>query len=481
MNLATVIDPHPDDAVALVSRGRTTTYGALRAQVSSLRAGLVGLGLETGDRVGIVCGTNWYFAAAYLAVLSAGLVAVPLNPTSPPRELEGELGAVGARAVIVGPAAQGSVARLDRAKLPALEHCVVTDQASICPARSCSTICSRPTLLCPSWSAPTTTSRCSCSPAEPPASRRPRCSPTATCDRTSTRCSRTRAAPQTADDVSLGVLPLFHIFGLNVVLGLSLCAGSRVVLIERFDPASRRRGHRRDTASRSCREHRRCGRRGRRSPRRARRRVRIRAHRRVGRGEAPDRGGRVVRAPLRRRDHGGLRPHRGVSGRDDVSGRRATSRARSARRCRACECGSSTATATTCSSATRARSGCRARTCSRATGTTPTRPRRALTDDGWLRTGDVAVVDDDGQLFLVDRVKDLIIVSGFNVFPAEVEEVLLEHPAVEACAVVGVPPSVHGRGGQGLRRRRSRVARSRRTTSSRSAPSASPATSAPRR
>ena len=62
----------------------------------------------------------------------------------------------------------------------------------------------------------------------------------------------------------------------------------------------------------------------------------------------------------------------------------------------------------------------------------------ALTPDGWLRTGDIAVVDDDGYLFLVDRAKDLIIVSGFNVFPAEVEEVLLEHPAIEAAAVVGV-------------------------------------------
>ena len=61
-----------------------------------------------------------------------------------------------------------------------------------------------------------------------------------------------------------------------------------------------------------------------------------------------------------------------------------------------------------------------------------------ITDDGWLRTGDVAVVDDDGQLFIVDRAKDLIIVSGFNVYPAEVEEVLLEHPGVEAAAVVGV-------------------------------------------
>jgi long-chain acyl-CoA synthetase len=62
-----------------------------------------------------------------------------------------------------------------------------------------------------------------------------------------------------------------------------------------------------------------------------------------------------------------------------------------------------------------------------------------LTEDGWLRTGDIAVVDDDGFLFLVDRAKDLIIVSGFNVFPAEVEAVLSEHPAIESCAVVGVP------------------------------------------
>jgi long-chain acyl-CoA synthetase len=61
----------------------------------------------------------------------------------------------------------------------------------------------------------------------------------------------------------------------------------------------------------------------------------------------------------------------------------------------------------------------------------------ALTADGWLRTGDIAVADDDGDLTIVDRSKDLIIVSGFNVFPAEVEQVLLEHPAVAAAAVVG--------------------------------------------
>jgi long-chain acyl-CoA synthetase len=64
--------------------------------------------------------------------------------------------------------------------------------------------------------------------------------------------------------------------------------------------------------------------------------------------------------------------------------------------------------------------------------------------DGWLRTGDIATADDEGYLYLVDRAKDLIIVSGFNVFPAEVEEVLAAHPAVAEVGVIGVPHPHHG-------------------------------------
>ncbi len=65
--------------------------------------------------------------------------------------------------------------------------------------------------------------------------------------------------------------------------------------------------------------------------------------------------------------------------------------------------------------------------------------RAVLSDDGWLRTGDIAVADDDGWLFIVDRAKDVINVSGFKVFPAEVEEAIAAHPGVAAVAVVGVP------------------------------------------
>ncbi|HVS68432.1 MAG TPA: AMP-binding protein [Mycobacteriales bacterium] len=59
-------------------------------------------------------------------------------------------------------------------------------------------------------------------------------------------------------------------------------------------------------------------------------------------------------------------------------------------------------------------------------------------EDGWFRTGDIGYLDDDGDLFLVDRARDLIIVSGFNVYPREVEEALLEHPDVAEVAAIGV-------------------------------------------
>jgi len=58
---------------------------------------------------------------------------------------------------------------------------------------------------------------------------------------------------------------------------------------------------------------------------------------------------------------------------------------------------------------------------------------------GWFRTGDIGAFDADGYLSIVDRKKDLILRGGFNVYPREIEEVLMTHPAVALIAVVGVP------------------------------------------
>lgn len=69
---------------------------------------------------------------------------------------------------------------------------------------------------------------------------------------------------------------------------------------------------------------------------------------------------------------------------------------------------------------------------------------RSAFADGWLRTGDVGYVDEDGYVFIVDRIKDLIIVSGFNVYPRVIEEALAHHEAVEECTVIGAPDPYRG-------------------------------------
>jgi len=69
----------------------------------------------------------------------------------------------------------------------------------------------------------------------------------------------------------------------------------------------------------------------------------------------------------------------------------------------------------------------------------PAETAAALTAEGWLRTGDGGYLDDEGYLFLTDRIKDMIVSGGENVFPVEVEEALAQHPAVDEVAVIGVP------------------------------------------
>ena len=69
----------------------------------------------------------------------------------------------------------------------------------------------------------------------------------------------------------------------------------------------------------------------------------------------------------------------------------------------------------------------------------PEATKATITPDGWLATGDVGRVDEDGYFYIVDRTKDLIIRGGYNVYPREIEEVLYEHPDVAEAAVIGIP------------------------------------------
>jgi long-chain acyl-CoA synthetase len=73
----------------------------------------------------------------------------------------------------------------------------------------------------------------------------------------------------------------------------------------------------------------------------------------------------------------------------------------------------------------------------------PDATAEAITD-GWFHTGDMGRIDEDGFYFIVDRMKDMIIRGGFNIYPREIEEVLYEHPAVFEAAVIGIPHPTHG-------------------------------------
>jgi len=437
MNLATIIDGHPDDAIALISRNKPTDYATLREQVSGLRTGLIDLGLAEGDRVAIISGNNRYFAVSYLATIGAGLVAVPLNPTNPVAALSHELGNVAARAVIVGPAGRAAVTALDRSQLPDLEFVI---GAGFCPDgglgledlmelgdREPSPVVERSpddvaVMIFTSGTAG---------------------SPKAAMLTHGNLYANIRQAVAASEgdqgpgDVVFGVLPLFHIFGLNVVLGVSLFAGSTVLLIERFDPMSGLEavqkhgvtivlgpptmwaawvgvpGVDRDVMS-SVRL---AVSGAAKLPVEVAQAVEAKFGLTLEEGYGLTEASPVVTSPrgveapagsigvpvpgleLRIVDSDGHDVLVGDAGEIWVRGPNVFAGYWND------EAASS-----------------------------------AVVDaEGWLHTGDMAVVDDAGFIYLVDRVKDLIIVSGFNVFPGEVEAVLADHPGIESSAVVGVP------------------------------------------
>jgi long-chain acyl-CoA synthetase len=434
MNLASIIDSHPDEACALVSRGRHTTYAELREQVASLRGALMSMGLQPGDRMALACGNNWYFAVSWLAALGAGLVAVPMNPAAPAPEMQRQLALVGARALLVTPAAARAAGGLDRSALPELEFLIETAGLGVASAVCLDDLMTHQPV--PVVERDTDDLAVLIFTSGTSGEARAAMLTHGNLLANLEQIQQSEGRRQDPDDVSLGVLPMFHIFGLNVVLGLSLFAGSRVVLVERFDPSSAAEA--------------------------------IERHGVTVVAGAPPMWAAWASLP-------GLRPDAFATVRIASSG--------------AAKLPVETAQLFEDRFAVRITEGYglteTAPVVTTATGATapwgsigaplpdmevrlvdidghdvlvgdagelwvrgpnvfpgywqdPVATAEVFAADGWFRTGDVGVVDDDGYLYLVDRVKDIIIVSGFNVYPAEVEGVLADHPAVASCAVVGV-------------------------------------------
>ncbi len=436
MNLASIIDGHPDDAIALISRGRETTYDELREQVDRTRGGFASIGLTEGDRIAFMCGNGRPFVVAYLAAVGLGAVVVPLNPLSPAPELEAEIAKVRAKVVLIEQLSSASWANVDRDKVPSVETVVTTESTDHGGPTDAvhldellrSDPVDRVEVEADQLAVLIFTSGTAGSPK----------AAKLTHHNLLSSMTQSLSNPDSigAGDIVYGVLPLFHIFGLNIVLGLGLRVGATIILVQRFDPL---------TAAETIRD----------------RKVTIVPG-------APsmwtafahfDELAADTFATVRRALSGAARLPIPVAERmkerfgvEILEGYGLTE---------------ASPTGTTqvgevvrFGSVGRALDGVEVRLVNKDGDALvgdvgeiwvrgdnvfagyfedPEATAAVLTEDGWLQTGDMAICDDDGYLYLVDRAKDLVIVSGFNVYPAEVEEVLARHPDVAEVGVVGVP------------------------------------------
>ncbi len=433
MNLASIIENHPAGATAIVSRARPTTYADLRDQVGGLRGALVELGIEPGDRVGILCANNRYFVVSYLAVLGVGAIAVPMNPLSPGAEIASELLTTQAIAVIAGPNAAQALTSIDRSKIPHLLHIIAPIGHGIPGALTLDDmlyhepvdIVQRADI---DIAALLFTSGTAGSPKAAMLTHGNLLANLA-------QLRENEGFKPVATDVTLGVLPLHHIFGLNVVLGLSLSVGACVVLVERFDPVATLET------------------------------VAVRGVSVIP-GAPPmwvawanlPRESATMFATVRLASSGAAKLPEGII--ETFATRFGVVLAEGYGLTEASPVVTSAALLPTRLGSvgvplpgvsvrvvdpdgTDVLSGDSGEIWVKGLNVfigywnNPEATKAALTTDGWLRTGDIGVIDDDGWLHIVDRAKDLIIVSGFNVYPAEVEEIIEEHPAVAEAAVIG--------------------------------------------
>jgi len=431
VNLAHIIDSHSDESVAIISRGRATTYGALRAQVGSLRNEFTKLGIGKGDVVALLCGNSRYFAVSYLAAVGVGAIVSPLNPTSPAPEIEGELTVVKPTAVIIEPSASAMWESIPSATRNSVRVVIATEGHSIEGALTLDALLLSETAPIMEVEAthPCVYMFTSGTAGAPKAA-------VLTHNNLLTNIQQANVAEHlTADDVVFGVLPLFHIFGLNVVLGLALASGASIVLVQRFDPMATietiaERGvtvipgaptmwmalAQLDHPTKSSFAGIRLALSGAaKLPEQISQSLSARFGVQVSEGYGLTEASPVVTTAIGAEWIPGSigRPVPGIevrvvdeNGEDVLLGD----------------------------------SGeiwIRGENIFAGYLDDPEATSRVLTRDGWLKTGDIAVVDDAGRLYMVDRAKDLIIVSGFNVFPAEVEGVLSTHPDIAEVAVVG--------------------------------------------
>jgi long-chain acyl-CoA synthetase len=442
------------DRVALVEAdsGRRVTWAQLDAEVDRVANGLNAAGLVAGYRVLLSLGNRVEFVTCYLAALRARLVVVPVNPRAATGELVRMIADSGARLVV----ADRSTAVTVRAAVSGLQDALEGADDEL---RERAAVPRVAVVGAPAMPGELTYAELHGAPGSVPAPAASDPDALAVLLYTSGTSGRPRAAmlshrallanieqsaavePRmlTGDDVVFGVLPLFHVYGLNAVLGQVLRQGSRLVLVEGFDAEGSLDIIEDEAVSV----------------------VPVAPPVFAYWMAVPDLRDRVsgVRlmlsgsAPLSTElvdsfvDRTGVAVHQGYGLTEAAP----------------------VVTSTLCSATVKAGSvgaalpGISIRLVDEAgrppegedSGEIHVRGDNLFSGywpdgvdgpdaEGWFATGDVGFLDGDGDLFLVDRLKELVIVSGFNVYPIEVEDVIAEVDGVAEAAVIGAPDELTG-------------------------------------
>jgi long-chain acyl-CoA synthetase len=434
------------DAEAVVDERRRVTWAQLEAECADVATGLSTQGVVAGHRVAILLANRIEFVTTYLGALGAGLVAVPLNTTSATGEIVRVLADSQARVVVCDeetvPGARAAVEGLSDALAGADEdlrrrvvvpRIVVVDAPVLPGEQSYADLRSTGRAPTPSPQDPETLAvllYTAGTSGRPRAAMLPHRALLANVE----QAASLTPAPLGPDDRVLGVLPLFHVYGLNAVLGQALRQMACVVLADRFDadrildlverervtnvpiapPALARWAARDDV------------------------RHRFASVRTILSGASP----LPVEVVQRFEAATGLTVHQGYGMTE-----------------------ASPVVTTTLGSLGRPKQGSVGRALpgvevrvadERGRDTEEGDPGEIWVRGanlfvgywpdghggpgprGWYATGDVGYLDADGDLFLVDRLQEIVIVSGFNVYPVEIEEAIAEVEGVEEVAVVGV-------------------------------------------
>lgn len=441
MNLASLLADAPSHRTALAVGERTTTFDQLYERVACWRGALLGAGFGSGTRVAIIGGNDEVFVTGYLAAVTAGLVAVPLNPQSPANEIRRQLDAVHADVIIVGNAGLSVWQDIAEEQISAGVKAFVASELAAGSTEL-------PAVLVPGLDGgpvkgivdvaghePAILLFTSGTAGDPKPAVLTHDNLSSSLQSIQTVNAEFLAEPQ----VALGVIPLSHVFGINLLVNLALAAGMTMVLEDFASPARTAALVRRHSVT-------------------------------VMAGPPTLWAGLVRDGSVAAGDLASV--ELAVSGASRLEPSLAVqAQERLGIRIQEGYGLTETAGVVTSSMGTEAAIG----------SVGPLMPgvevrlvdlsgqsvligdvgevwvrgpmlspgywkfqdgrgvveASSQTSDGWLMTGDLAVVDDDGCLAIMSRIKDLIIVSGFNVHPTEIETALLAHPSVESVGVRG--------------------------------------------